>query len=337
MTLQMPIDIRAALDSARHVVITAHERPDGDALGSSLGLRRILAARGIKARVVGLHPIPPRYEFMLTAGEVEPAAGDWAGDADVVIALDCGAMDRLGAFVRDRPAGTRFINIDHHDSNTHFGSMNWVDPTASSVGEMIVRFARHAGYDIPRAAAEALWVAIVTDTGRFSFENTSAAVLRLAADLLDCGVEPARVAGHVYHSVTEAELRLSERALGSLRLDEGGQVASVVLTEADFISCGCGPEDAHDVVDIPRRIAGVKVGFFCYELAGQGITKVSARSVPPYNVAHFCRFFGGGGHKRAAGCTMTGDARSALETVLFHARQMWFSDGMTDDERGDDG
>lgn len=318
-------DVLESLTDAGVVAITAHVRPDGDALGAALGLQGILRARGIDARVVGLEPVSPRYAFLVDPGGILSVTDNWYAGADAVCVLDCAAEDRCAAPIGSIGKTIPIINIDHHGSNTLFGSVNWVDEHASSTGEMVVRLAREAGWSIPKKAAEALWVAIITDTGRFSYENTNAGVLRIGADLLDLGVDPARVATEVYHSTSIEEVRLVERALGTLDLRQRGKVASVVLRERDFEEFGCGPENAQDIVDIPRSLNGVALGFFFYELTGEGITKVSARSVAPYDVSELCKLFGGGGHRRAAGCSLEGAAPEVMERVLARVHEMWFT------------
>jgi len=201
-----PADIVSLLRGKKHAVITAHERPDGDALGAALGLRRILEAAGLRARVVGLGPIPPRYQFLLQEGESETAAPGWTQGADVFFALDCGAFDRLADFAHEAVGRLPVVNIDHHDSNTLFGDANWVEPHASSAGELVYRLARTAGWTVSTAAAEALWVAIITDTGQFAYSNTSPDTLRIGAELLERLITPGCRIGVAWSATVSAIL-----------------------------------------------------------------------------------------------------------------------------------
>jgi phosphoesterase RecJ-like protein len=308
------------LTAARRVLIATHEKPDGDAVGSVLGLARILRARGQVAIPLPLAPLPRRYRSFVAAGELDGAEALKPMPGDVLAVLDCGALDRVAPAVASgiRP-GVTVLNIDHHLSNTQFGNVNWVDPSACSVGEMIVRLAEGAGWDIPAGAAEALWVAIVTDTGRFAYENTSREALRAAGALLRHAMPTADIDRRLYESLSLKEFRLRQRAMARLELLEHGHVAAVSLTIEDFAAEDAGPEDAEDIVNLPRCIEGVRVAVFFCELRKRGddgaprrVTKVGVRSIAPFDAAALCRGFGGGGHARAAGCT--------IEAALVEAR-----------------
>ncbi len=317
--------VATALRKAAHIVITAHERPDGDALGSCLALARLLKAVGKRARIVGLRDIPPRYRFMAALDEIEAADNDWLQAAELLVVLDCGAFDRPGEFVLNAREQARIINIDHHDSNTMFGDLNWVDRNASSAGEMVFHLAHACGWRITRDTAEALWVAIATDTGRFAYENTSANTLRIAAELVEAGARPYELYSEVYLSLPIKELKLQERALASLQVREQGRVAFVCIANRDFEELECGPENAQDIVNLARKVQGVKVGIFFYELADSDKTKVSVRADHPCDATELCRAFGGGGHQRAAGCTVDGRLGQAVPMILDKVHQLWFT------------
>lgn len=321
-TIKSILDI---LHEKKSVRITAHERPDGDALGSSLALRRVLAAQGVEAKVVGLQPVPPRYQFMAQDGEMIAAdnAGEWLTGVDAVCVLDCTTLDRAGAFVREAVGTVPIINLDHHEGNPHFGDANWVAPEASCVGEMIYSLARAGGWAISQPAAEAMYVAIITDTGRFAYENTRAEVLRIGAALIDLGVNPSYLEQQVYQAISPKEMRLAGRATETLQLEENGRVGLVTLTRDDFKNLDCTPLDAQDIIDIPRCVAGVEVAIFIYPLPEGAETKVSMRSVAPYDIGAVCRGFGGGGHARAAGCAFTKMSLAKVtETVLVATRDI---------------
>ncbi|MBN2712193.1 MAG: bifunctional oligoribonuclease/PAP phosphatase NrnA [Planctomycetes bacterium] len=318
-------EVLAAFSKRRSVAITAHQRPDGDALGSSLALRDILRQAGHDAFVVGLEPIPYRYSFMAEKGEIVDPASGWMDKVDLFIILDCGAFDRVGEFAEKAKGKIRMINIDHHNSNTFFGDVNWVDSEASSTGEMIYRLAKEGGLQIPPSAATALWVAIITDTGKFSYENTKADTLRIGADLIDLGAKPAQTEHNLFQSLSLREVKLTERAISRLEMHAKGKVACVTLSNDDFEQLGCIPADAQDIVNIPRSLAGVEVGVFFYELPGGAETKVSLRTAPPYDASNFCKRFGGGGHQRAAGCSFNKKADETKEIVLREMLDYWFS------------
>jgi len=314
----------ARLATRPRTAIAAHERPDGDAIGAAVAMRRILSAAGIPARLVGLGPIPPRYGWLLEGEALDPGEPGWSRDTDLLIALDCGAYDRLGPFVREAEGRLAVANIDHHDSNARFGDFSWVDPAASSTGEMVWRFAKAGGLALPPEAAPALWVAIATDTGQFSYSNTGPLALRIGAELLEAGVQPREIHQRLWQSHTLPELRLMQRALASLELREAGRVACVRLSREDFAEFGCGPENAQEIVNLPRGLAGVEAGFFFYELPHEDLTKASIRTRPPLNANELCRLFGGGGHQRAAGCSLPGRLPAVMERVLSAAHDLWF-------------
>jgi phosphoesterase RecJ-like protein len=330
-------DVLREIARHRRFIVTAHEKPDGDALGAVLGLVRILRARGCDAVAGGLAPVPRRYLPFIHAGETitAEAAGASLSAYDAVLALDAGTDERCPPFVIQARGRLPVVNIDHHGSNTRFGDINWVDPAASSVGEMVFRMAEAAGWEVARDAAEALWIAVVTDTGRFAYENTTPEALRIGAELVARGVATAEVDRQVYQSFTVRELALQARAIQGLELHEGGRVAVVGLSREDFASAGSGAEDAEDVANIPRSVGGVKVGAFLYEIekplaSGKPSvvqTKISLRCTEPYDGAAFCRQFGGGGHARAAGCTLPLRLAEARAKFLEAVHRTWFECG----------
>ncbi len=312
------------LARARQVVIVTHDRPDGDAAGALLGLARILRGRGQEACLACNDPIPDRYAFLLRGEEVRPLGACRPSAPGAVLAvLDCGACERVaGLEAWDRSAAP-ILNIDHHHSNTGFGDANWVESEASSVSEMILDLAEAAGWPVPRAAAEALWVGLVTDTGRFSYENATAAALRAGARLVELGASPARLNESVYESRTLRELRLTARAMQTLETGWAGRVAWVSLGPEDFAATGCGPADASETVNIPRSLQSVRAGLFFYEVPAAGETKVSIRAAHPLEATELAARFGGGGHRRAAGCSVPEPLAAARDRVLAAIEAVW--------------
>ena len=318
-------DATAAIRSADRIAITTHIRPDGDALGSALGLQRLLATAGKTASIVGMDPVPQRYGFLMRENETIPAENTSPGAFDLLVVLDTGAPDRMPDAMRDWLPLVRSLNIDHHPTNTGFADINHVDPVASSVGEMICALARHAGYGIAAGAAEALWVAVVTDTGRFAYSNTRPATLRAAAGLLETGIATDRINDRIYNTATVTQIRLQGRATASLELHENGRIALVSLAREDFAACGAAGEDADEIVEIPRR-TGAAVAVFLCEPRGDGPreTKASFRTTEPFDAASLCRELGGGGHARAAGCTLPMSLIVARDHLLGIIRMRWF-------------
>ncbi len=319
-------DLLTALAPLKHVIVVSHQKPDGDAIGSSLAFRRILEASGKRARMVGFSDLAPRYRFLAVPGEIEPAEGDWLQDAEAVVSVDVGDIPRLEPTVQSMAGVVPLLNIDHHGSNTYFGDYNWVEPSMSSSGEMVWRLAAAGGMTVPREALDPVWVAIVTDTGRFSYDNTTPEVLHIAANLVAQGVEPSILTRRVFQSVPLREYRLSERALSTLELYESGRVACASLSEDDFAACDCGVEHTEDIINVPRNLEGVRVAVLFYEVPGHGVTKVSVRTDPPFDASELCARFGGGGHPRAAGCKIPGTVEEAKARVLQVVHEEWFAE-----------
>lgn len=315
-----------AIDAAAYILITSHPKPDGDAVGSVLALKRILAGPRRRARIAGLGPLPSCYRSFVADGEFEEPDDVLSHKPDILIAVDAGSIDRIPSDLQKMQGQLPIINIDHHAGNTLFGDINLVDTAASSAGEVIYRLARAGGYELDREAATALWIAIVTDTGRFVHTNTTPQTMRVAADLLAFGLPTEEIDRCIYRSLTAGQLDLHGRAIRSLQFRAGGRVACASLDRADFAAAGCGPEDTENIVEIPRSIPGVCVAVLCYETADDDGIKMSMRSNGSHDVAALCRDLGGGGHPRAAGCTVEGGMQRARESVLAEIVARWFGE-----------
>jgi len=294
-------------------LITGHMRPDGDLCGTAIALRSALVGLGRKARIVLPEEPPERYRHMDGAEYLE--AFDGSGlEGDAVFVLDSAGIDRIGAVAEALPAGAPIVSIDHHLSNTGFGDVSWVEPEYSSTGEMLYELAKAGGWPLPGVACRALYAAIVTDTGRFSYSNTGAGALRAAAELVELGVSPVSMARLLYRSKSERELRLQERALASLKLAAGGRMSTMSLYSSDFRELGAKPTDAQDLAALTVSMAGVELGAFLYELEAGKVTKVSLRGAGGVDVSELAARFGGGGHAAASGCQ--------LEMSLDQAREL---------------
>jgi len=298
-------------------LITGHERPDGDLCGTALALKFMLTALGRSARVVLPDPPPERYLHLEGAEDLEVFTGQKL-DAEVVIVLDSASPDRLGPLKEALPAGAPIINIDHHLSNSGFGDIAWADATRSSAGEMVFELARESEWPLPQPACAGLYAAILTDTGRFGYSNTTAGALRSAAELVELGVSPEHMVRTLYSSKSERELRLLSRALANYRVSADGQIASMALSAADFQELGALPADAQDFAARTVSVSGVELGFFLYELEAGRKTKVSVRSAGKIDASKLAARFGGGGHAAAAGLSLEmglAEARALMEEV----------------------
>lgn len=292
------------LRTRQRFLLTAHEGPDGDALGSLLGLHHILTQLG-KDSVMFLaakeFPLPIEYRFLPLEEVFHEAPADMA-DRTIVF-LDCGNIDRMP--VEFLTAGDNFrINIDHHHDNTRFGDVNLVDVEASCTAEIVYDLAQLLGATITTEIASALYVGLITDTGKFMYENTNAHTHRVAAELIDAGVNVDDTYRRLYEHVPLEKLKLVARALESIQRYCGNRLAISYITAADYEATGAGEEMTEGVIDHLRSIEGIKVAAVVRDLGNRGraARKVSLRSSEgDVDVSAIARLNGGGGHKRAAG------------------------------------
>ena len=296
--------VAAELRSRERFLLTAHEGPDGDALGSLLGLHHLLTQLGkdsVMFMAAKEFPLPIEYRF-LPLEEVfhEPPAD--MSDRTVVF-LDCGNIDRMPVdFLAED--GNLVVNIDHHHDNTLFGDVNLVDVAASSTAEIVYELAAALGAEITPEIASALYVGMVTDTGKFMYENTKARTHRIVADLIDAGVEVDETYRRLYEHVPIEKLRLVSRALDGIQFHCDGLLVLSYVTAADYEATGAGEEMTEGLIDFLRSVEGGKVAALVRDLGdrGRSARKVSLRSSDgEVDVSAIARKHGGGGHKRAAG------------------------------------
>jgi phosphoesterase RecJ-like protein len=315
-TTPAPEALLRRLRSAQRLLITSHANPDGDAIGTSVGLARILNRLGKGAMIWHRDPVPTLYHPLPGTERIhtgtEPPVG-FPDQYDAAVVLECPTLDRCGL---EEPISTLpLLNIDHHLGNQHYGEVNWVDPTAPAVGEMIYRVSRGLGLTIDDEIAAALYMALVTDTGGFRFGNTSPAAFESAAALVRDGARPERVAGWLYDSRPESAVRLVGEMLATLELHHDGRIATVALTREMFSRTNATAGDAEGLIDHPRSIAGVAAVALLRELPG-GEVKVSLRSSGDIDVEALARRHGGGGHPNAAGMPAHGDLPTIRRQVV---------------------
>ncbi len=296
--------ISAELRARDRFLLTAHEGPDGDALGSLLGMHQLLTQLG-KDSVMFLaakeFPLPIEYRFLPLEEVFHEPPADMA-DRTVVF-LDCGNIDRMP--VDFLTAGdNEVINIDHHHDNTRFGDFNLVDVEASCTAEIVYDLAVELGAVVTREMASALYVGLITDTGKFMYENTSAHTHRIAAELIEAGVDIDDTYRRLYEHVPIEKLRLVARALEGIQRHCDDRLVLTYITSADYAATGAGEEMTEGVIDHLRSIDGTKVAAVIRDLGNRGraARKVSLRSSEgDVDVSAIARKNGGGGHKRAAG------------------------------------
>jgi bifunctional oligoribonuclease and PAP phosphatase NrnA len=294
----------AALRGHDRFLVTAHENPDGDALGSLLSMHLALRTMGKDSRMylAGPAPLPGEYRFLALDDLVREPPEDHA--ERVLVAVDCAQANRIGGDSAVLERARLKVNIDHHHDNTRFGDVNLVSPEASSTGELLVDLFRELGVPLTPELAEPLYTALVTDTGRFQYANTTPKALRLAADLVEAGADVHRVFQGVYESVQFAKLKLLARALERAQVHEGGRVVVSYLVRADFPEVGAAEPYSEGIIDYLRAVEGAELAALIREppRGGSPARKVSLRSsIDEMDVSAIARKSGGGGHRQAAG------------------------------------
>jgi phosphoesterase RecJ-like protein len=312
------------LRPGQRVCLTTHVNPDGDGLGSEVAMVHLLRQLGIDAIITNPTPTPGRFRFLfdqLPGADRTAEAVKELRRADVILVLDISDLGRLGMLsetVRDR--GVPVACIDHHVSEGVLpDGPRFVDASAAATGELVYELATANGWTISDAAAQALYVAIVTDTGGFRFSNTRPATLRVAADLLERGVDPEEIYLEVYARAPEGRPRLLAEALQTLVVEPEYGLAWVTVPPGAIDRWKVTSDDLDGVVEFPRSIEGVRMALLFREMSG-GRVKVSLRSVGQVDVAGFAKVFGGGGHTKAAGLAMVGSLPEVQEKVLAAAR-----------------
>jgi len=281
--------------------ITTHVRPDGDGIGSSLALCWLLRSLGKKAEIIVRDDIPTAYFELPGAGEIRRVSAiDRSYDA--VFVIECSDLDRPGI---KGLAEVFTVNIDHHATSENFGTLNWIDATASAVGEMIYNLCKAVGGKITSEIAQGVYLALVTDTGSFHFSNTTERTLKIASELVRFGVEPARISEIVYNSYPWSRVELMRQVLGTVCRDRTGRVAWMKHTlEMDRIA-GTRDGDNSGLVNYPLQAKEIVAAAYIREV-GAGDYRVSVRSKGDIDVAIIAEAFGGGGHKNAAGFGIQG-------------------------------
>ncbi len=293
-----------AISQAKRLLLCLHTKPDGDAVGSNLAMALALGRAGKDVLVVSADPLPDIYGFLPGAKGIRPWSAAEGRTFDAVLTLDLAEMARAQAPFELHHYAPLVINVDHHLTNPLFGEVNLVDPLASAVGELVMDLLDGMHLVIDKEIALCLYVAISTDTGRFSFDSTSPETHRKTARLLEAGVEPGEVSTAVYESLPLATLRLLGLALSTLRVHHGGQVAVMRLESTAMASLGLEGRDGEsfEIVSFARSVKGALVGALLRDEAGQ--VRISLRSRPGVDVSQVAHDLGGGGHPQAAGITL---------------------------------
>jgi len=307
-----PRSIIAALQKCSTILLSVHISPDGDALGSQLALMLALEKMGKSVTAHNLDPVPEIYRFLPHADRIRtglPVTGRY--DAAIVLDAD---PPRAGLFDASPPADV-LINIDHHITNPSPWPYTWLDPDAAATGEMIYNLIRQIGVPVDRDIALCLYTAIITDTGSFRYSNTSPESMKISASLLEAGADPWLVTENVYESFAFRRLKLLGSVLASMERNEDGRVAWVVVTDEMYRRTGTSSEDTDNFINFIRSVKGVEVAILFRQIGAEEF-KISLRSKGRVDLSGLAQYFGGGGHKNAAGGKVRGQLQEATEKVV---------------------
>lgn len=318
---EIPEKIVRDIDCISNIALFTHSHPDGDALGSMLGLASLLGSLGKNVFCLLEEPVSHLYSFLPDQDKISVNIEEYkkfiaaCGDDVMSIALDCGDEDRLGTLKNEVLSVNPFWVIDHHQSHINFGTGRWVDHKASSTGEMVYELGLILGGEVSYNAAFNLYVAISTDTGFFRYECTGQRTMEIAGQLLGKGVQPQEVGAYIYDNFSKERLKLMELVLGSLVLMEHDQIAYMSVTRKMLSESGAKLQDVEGFIDLSRSLTSVKAAVLLKESQNNTIS-VSMRAKGECDVAAVAQHFGGGGHRNAAGFRCDGSSISKVKDEL---------------------
>jgi len=311
-------EIAEWLESRNRLLITGHQRPDGDCLGSILALGMALSAAGKTCRLAVSDPVPHIYHFlpgMETLGTISRIDTEFDG----VITLECGSASRTGIKGIESLSS---LNIDHHASTEPWADLNWINPEFAAVGEMILLLLDEMGLEISADIAGNLFAAVMTDTGSFQYSNTTAGTFMAASRLVSRGADPAEISRAVYMNQKVSRLKLLARVLETMEIDSSGRIASIRMTLEDLEATGAEGDDTEGFVNYPLSVQGIEASVFLRQ-AGEHLYRISLRSKQKIDVSQVAVRFGGGGHARASGFSLESQSlQEARELVLSELRAL---------------
>lgn len=307
-------------DAAKHLVqndnigIISHVTPDGDSLGSSAALGLALERLGKRVVVLLNDRLPSKYRF-LPGSHLAVDCEKAPFKPDTLVALDCGDLDRLGSGVLHYNKAKVVINIDHHISNTMFGSLNIVDTNAAATAEIVYQVIKLMGIAVDLDIATCLFTAIAADTGCFRYDNTTVRTHGMAGELISIGVKSSEICRRIYSLRTLEQTKMLGRAIDSIKLYHGGKTAVMRITKQMMQETSCGQEELEGVIEFARDIEGVEIAALLRE-TDDGEIKVGLRSNEYVDTSEIAASFNGGGHKKASGYAIGGPMDTAVELLL---------------------
>ncbi|MCX7951798.1 MAG: bifunctional oligoribonuclease/PAP phosphatase NrnA [Clostridiales bacterium] len=304
-------ELEKLISNINSFAIVSHTSPDGDSMGSILSFYNILKELKKDVDVFVDGQAPRKFNFLNGFYEIKKIE-DAKSRYDCLIVLDCGDEERLGNCSDLLEKANYIINIDHHITNTKFGDINIVDEFASSVGEILYGIYKHFKFNISKNTAECLYTSIASDTGGFKFSNTTPKTLKTIADLIDLGIDFTTIYNKIFDVKTLNGIKLTSLVTSTIQLHLSGKVATMYLTKEMLNQSGATEDEAGELVNIARDIENVEIGILIKEVE-EGTYKLSLRSKDYFDVKDIALKYGGGGHVKAAGCTIK---NTSIENII---------------------
>ncbi|KPK99616.1 MAG: hypothetical protein AMJ90_09250 [candidate division Zixibacteria bacterium SM23_73_2] len=308
------------IKASQKILLTSHIEPDGDSVCSQLALANYLDSLGKEYQIINQGEIPHKYLFLDEKKRIKNKSrprrlSPNSEGFDLAIFIECSNLDRSGGVRRLLSKKSFLINIDHHQDNSLFGKINYVDHSASAAGEVIYDILDVSGFPLDKKTAELIYVAILTDTGRFRYSSITPKTFRICADLLECGIDTNFLTQRIYYDFSERSLKLLRTVLEKIELYQDKRICFLTITHPMLKKFKVPYQDTDGFVDFSLSIAGSKVGALFLELE-EGLTQVSLRSSDFMDVSKIAKSFGGGGHKNASGFTQKGKVQRIKKALL---------------------
>jgi phosphoesterase RecJ-like protein len=313
MTTTVP-EIQQIVDAVRtrqRFVLSSHSRPDGDAIGSQLAMAYALQSMGKEALVVNADPAPAPLMAFPGVSDIR-IASTVEGEFDAALIMECGELKRTGVRGLER---FFVINIDHHPGNESYGQINWFDASAAACSEMVYDVVRALGVPLTREIATHVYLAILTDTGSFHYSSISQRTFEICRECLAAGVDPVLVARNVYDSNNMGRLKLFGAVLGAMQIDQSGRIAIVYVDHEMARAAGGTYEDTEGLINLPLTVKEIEAVVFFKQEKGDEY-RVSLRSKGDVDINAIAKEYGGGGHKNASGCTISGPIEELQKALV---------------------
>lgn len=308
-------NVEELIKNSKKILIISHINPDGDALGSTCALYKAIYNRfKKKADMCALTYLSPTYKFLPNIN-LAKSSYDSSLVYDLVITVDVADIDRISDMKILFDKAKKTINIDHHKTNNKFGDYNYVVPEASSTGEVLYNLFTNSGWEIDTETAECLYAAILTDTGGFRFDNTTEKVLSAAANLVNLGANPNKIYTYCYESKSKNFVMFQNYCINKAQFLDNDKIVYTTIYRRDFEKFNAKDDYTEGLTEALRAIDSTDIAFIVKEVEPNKICKISMRS-KKYDVSEICSKFGGGGHERAAGCTIKSSVENSVSKIL---------------------